>query len=102
MDMNDPKVSAIVSGSTHFNPVDLFCCIKNRKGHKYNLADFVDPDAGFQTHKSVNGKDVVGMELPGLWNGAMAKWLTFFVEVPVLTFTPVKTVMDLLRPEHQK
>ena len=102
MDMNDPKVSAIVSGSTHFNPVDLFCCIKNRKGQKYNLADFVDPDAGFQTHKSVNGKDVVGMELPGLWNGAMAKWLTFFVEVPVLTFTPVKTVMDLLRPEHQK
>ena len=102
MDMKDPEVAKIVNGSTHFNPVDLFCCLKDRNGKKYDLQKFVDPDAGFQTHKSVGGKDVVGMELPGLWNGAMAKWLTFFVEVPVVTFNPVKTVMDLLRPEHQQ
>lgn len=101
MDMDDPKVKDIVSGSTHFNPVDLFCCMKDRNGKSYDLAKFVDYDACFQTHKSVNGVDVTGMELPGLWNGAMAKWLTMFVEVPVMTFTPVKTVMDLLRPVHQ-
>lgn len=101
MDMDDPKVKQIVSGSTHFNPVDLFCCMKDRTGQKYDLEKFVDYDACFQTHKSVNGVDVTGMELPGLWNGAMAKWLTMFVEVPVMTFTPVKTVMDLLRPAHQ-
>ncbi|MBQ2322892.1 MAG: DUF4301 family protein [Bacteroidales bacterium] len=101
MNLDDPKVKEIFNGSTHFNPVDLFCCLKDRNGKRYNLADFVDPEAGFQTHKSVNGIDVTGMELPGLWNGAMAKWLTIFVEVPVITFTPVKTVMDLLRPVHQ-
>lgn len=101
MDLDDPKVKEIFNGSTHFNPVDLFCCLKDRNGNRYDLAKFVDPEAGFQTHKSVNGVDVTGMELPGLWNGAMAKWLTLFVEVPVLTFTPVKTVMDLLRPVHQ-
>lgn len=101
MNLDDPDVKKIVAGSTHFNPVDLFCCLKDRNGKRYNLAEFVDPEAGFQTHKSVNGVDVTGMELPGLWNGAMAKWLTLFVEVPVMTFTPVKTVMDLLRPVHQ-
>lgn len=101
MDLDDPEVKAIVGGSTHFNPVDLFCCMKDRNGEKYDLQKFVDYDACFQTHKSVNGVDVTGMELPGLWNGAMAKWLTMFVEVPIITFTPVKTVMDLLRPVHQ-
>ncbi len=101
MDLNDPKVKEIVNGSTHFNPVDLFCCLKDRNGKRYDLQQFVDYDACFQTRKSVNGVDVTGMELPGLWNGAMAKWLTMFVEVPVMTFTPVKTVMDLLRPVHQ-
>ncbi len=101
MNLDDPNVKKIVNGSTHFNPVDLFCCLKDRNGKNYDLKKFVDPDAGFQTHKSVNGKDVTGMELPGLWNGAMAYWLTFFVEVPVITFNPVKTVMDLLRPVHQ-
>ena len=101
MNLDDPEVKKIVAGSTHFNPVDLFCCLKDRNGKRYNLAEFVDPEAGFQTHKSVNGVDVTGMELPGLWNGAMAKWLTLFVEVPVMTFTPVKTVMDLIRPVHQ-
>lgn len=101
MDLDDPEVKAIVGGSTHFNPVDLFCCMKDRNGVKYDLQKFVDYDACFQTHKSVNGVDVTGMELPGLWNGAMAKWLTMFVEVPIITFTPVKTVMDLLRPVHQ-
>lgn len=101
MNLDDPKVKDIVSGSTHFNPVDLFCCLKDRNGKKYDLQKFVDYDACFQTHKSVNGVDVTGMELPGLWNGAMANWLTMFVEVPIITFTPVKTVMDLLRPVHQ-
>ncbi len=102
MDLNDENVKQIVNGSTHFNPVDLFCCLKNRNGEKYDLAKYVDSKACFTTQKSVNGVDVVGMELPGLWNGAMANWLTFFVEVPMITFTPVKTVMDLLRPVHQQ
>ena len=101
MDLEDPAVKAIVNGSTHFNPVDLFCCLKDRNGNRYDLDKYVDYNACFQTHKSVNGVDVTGMELPGLWNGAMAKWLTMFVEVPIITFTPVKTVMDLLRPVHQ-
>ena len=101
MNLEDPKVASIVAGSSHFNPVDLFCCLKDRHGKSYDLSKFIDHDAAFQTHKSVNGVDVTGMELPGLWNGAMAHWLTFFVEVPVITFNPVKTVMDLLRPVHQ-
>lgn len=101
MDMDSPAVKEIVAGSTHFNPVDLFCCLKDRHGNRYDLTKYVDPEAGFQTRKSVGGVDVVGMELPGLWNGAMANWLTVFVEEPVMTFTPVKTVMDLLRPVHQ-
>lgn len=97
----DPKDADLMKQSTHFNPVDLFCCITDRKGKKYNLRDFVDVNAGFISYKSLNGKDLKAMELPGLWNGAMAKWLTFFVEVPIETFNPVKTVMDLLRPQHQ-
>ncbi|MCQ2214885.1 MAG: DUF4301 family protein [Bacteroidales bacterium] len=97
----DPKDADLMKQSTHFNPVDLFCCITDRNGKRYNLKDFVDPNAGFISYKSLNGKDLKAMELPGLWNGAMAKWLTFFVEVPVETFNPVKTVMDLLRPQHQ-
>lgn len=101
MDMDSAAVKEIVAGSTHFNPVDLFCCLKDRHGNRFDLTKYVDPEAGFQTHKSVGGVDVVGMELPGLWNGAMANWLTIFVEVPIMTFTPVKTVMDLLRPVHQ-
>ena len=101
VDPNNEAQMDIMKKSTHFNPVDLFCCIKDRKGKLYNLPDFVDQNAGFISYKSLNGRDLKAMELPGLWNGAMANWLTFFVEVPVETFNPVKTVMDLLRPQHQ-
>ena len=101
IDTKDPEKAAIMAQSTHFNPVDLFCCITDRNGRKYNLPDFVDNNAGFISYKSLGGKELKAMELPGLWNGAMANWLTFFVEVPIDTFNPVKTVMDLLRPQHQ-
>lgn len=101
IDLNDPEKKAIVARSTHFNPVDLVCSIKDYKGNKFNLLDFVDPVTGFISEKSMNGKTLKALELPGLWNGAMAHWLTFFVEVPVSTFNPVKTVFDLLRPQHQ-
>ena len=87
--------------STHFNPVDLVCCTRDWQGRKYDLTKFVDHNAGFISFKSLNGKDLKAMELPGLWNGAMAYWNTFFVEVPIETFNPVKTVMDLLRKQHQ-
>ncbi|MBE6339558.1 MAG: DUF4301 family protein [Bacteroidales bacterium] len=101
IDTNDAQKAAIMKQSTHFNPVDLFCCLRDRNGKKYDLKKFVDVNAGFISYKSLNGKDLKAMELPGLWNGAMANWLTFFVEVPIETFNPVKTVVDLLRPQHQ-
>ncbi len=101
IDLDNPQKKAIMQASTHFNPVDLVCCITDRNGKKYDLPKFVDQNAGFISYKSLNGKDLKAMELPGLWNGAMAKWNTFFVEVPILTFNPVKTVMDLLREQHQ-
>ena len=87
--------------ATHFNPVDLVCGVKDRMGSKYNLLDFVDKTTGFISSKSQNGKPLKAFELPGLWNGAMSDWNTVFVEVPVSTFNPVKTVNDLLRDEHQ-
>lgn len=93
-------VEAFQNGS-HFNPVDLVCGVKNYKGNKYNLTDFVDPNTGFISQKSKNGKPLKALELPGLWNGAMSDWNSIFVEVPISTFNPVKTVNDLLRPEHQ-
>jgi hypothetical protein len=86
---------------THFNPVDLVCSVKNYKGDKFNLPDYVDPSTGFISHKSKNGRELKAMELPGLWNGAMSDWNTVFVEVPLMTFNPVKTVNDLLRDVHQ-
>ena len=101
IDLNDEGKKAIVAQSTHFNPVDLVCSTKDYKGNKFDLLDFVDPVTGFISEKSMNGKPLKALELPGLWNGAMAHWLTFFVEVPITTFNPVKTVFDLLRPEHQ-
>lgn len=100
----DPKAVAqqkILQSSTHFNPVDLACYIKDYKGDKFNLHQYIDPSTGFISEKTQNGKPLKALELPGLWNGAMANWLTFFVEVPISTFNPVKTVMDLLRPQHQ-
>jgi len=87
--------------STHFNPVDIVCSIVDYKGNKFNLNDFVDTNTGFITVKSVNGRTIKALELPGLWNGSMSNWTTIFVEVPNATFNPVKNINDLLRPQHQ-
>ena len=86
---------------THFNPVDLVCATKDYQGNAFDLPKFVDPSTGFISSKSKNGKDLKALELPGLWNGAMSDWNTVFVEVPLGTFNPVKTVNDLLRDQHQ-
>ena len=86
---------------THFNPVDLVCATKDYKGQPFDLPKYVDPSTGFISSKSKNGKDLKALELPGLWNGAMSDWNTVFVEVPLSTFNPVKTVNDLLRDQHQ-
>ena len=101
IDMNNPKAKAMFEEGTHFNPVDLVCSVKNYKGEKFNLPNYVDPSTGFISHKSKNGRELKAMELPGLWNGAMSDWNTVFVEVPLATFNPVKTVNDLLRDTHQ-
>ncbi|WP_406685604.1 DUF4301 family protein [Seonamhaeicola sp. MEBiC1930] len=98
---NNKVQSDILSNATHFNPVDLVCGIKNFKGQKFNLLDFVDHNTSFITMKSKNGIDIKALELPGLWNGSMAFWNTIFVEVPLTTFNPVKTAIDLLKPAHQ-
>jgi Domain of unknown function (DUF4301) len=100
-DLNNKKQAEIFKNSTHFNPVDLICATKNRAKEKYNLIEFRDPNTGFITEKSQGGKVLKAQELPGLWNGSMANWNTVFVEVPLITFNPVKTVNDLLRKEHQ-
>ena len=92
---------ALMAQATHFNPVDLVCATRDVNGKPFHLPDFVDPQTGFISQKSKDGKELLALELPGLWNGAMAKWNTLFVEVPVSTFNPVKTVNDLLRPQHQ-
>ena len=101
IDPNDPKAMEALKKSSHFNPVDLVCAVKDRKGKKYHLPDYVDKNTGFISKKSKNGKELKALELPGLWNGGMSDWNTIFVEVPISTFNPVKTVNDLLRPEHQ-
>ncbi len=101
IDTNNPQQKALVDKATHFNPVDLVCGLRNYKGEKFDLLQFSDPDAGFISNKSHNGKDIKALELPGLWNGAMANWNTVFVEVPLITFNPVKTVNDLLNEVHQ-
>lgn len=97
----DPKEKALMMSATHFNPVDLVCGIKDYKSHKFDLTKYVDKKTGFISSKSKSGKELKALELPGLWNGAMSDWNTIFVEVPVETFNPVKTVNDLLREEHQ-
>ena len=91
----------IFKTASHFNPVDLVCGVKNHKGEKYNLKDFVDPTTAFITMKTKDGKNLKALELPGLWNGSMKHWNTIFVEVPLITFNPVKTVNDLLKDAHQ-
>ncbi|MDR1739361.1 MAG: DUF4301 family protein [Bacteroidales bacterium] len=101
IDLKNAKQKAIFEQSTHFNPVDLACWIRDYKGKKFDLKKYIDPSTAFITEKSVKGKNIKAMELPGLWNGAMAKWITCFVETPISVFTPVKTVTDLLRPAHQ-
>lgn len=101
IDMLNPTTTTIVKSSRYFNPVDIVCSIRDYKGKKFDLKLFVDSEMGLIVHKSYAGRDLVGLELPGLWNGSMANWLTVFVEVPSYTFTPVKEVFDLLRPEHR-
>lgn len=101
VDHNDKQQKEIFLQATHFNPVDLVCSFKDRKGKHFDLTQYTDPQTGFISIKSKDGKDLKAQELPGLWNGAMAQWITLFVEVPLITFNPVKTIMDLLRPEHR-
>lgn len=101
IDMNNEQQKDLATKATHFNPVDLVCGVRNWKGEKFDLMKFTDPDAGFISLKSHLGKPLKALELPGLWNGAMANWNTVFVEVPLITFNPVKTVNDLLNKEHQ-
>ena len=101
IDLKDPVKKAMFEQGTHFNPVDLVCALKNHKGEKYDLPEYVDKNTGFISYKSKDGRDLKALELPGLWNGAMSDWNTIFVEVPIETFNPVKTVNDLLRSEHQ-
>jgi len=101
IDLSNPVEKEKMLQSTHFNPVDLVCGVKDYKGNKFDLLQYVDKNTGFISLKSKNGKALKALELPGLWNGAMSDWNTVFVEVPVATFNPVKTVNDLLRVEHQ-
>jgi len=97
----DPESQAHMNASTHFNPVDLVCGTRNYKGESFDLLEYRDMKTGFITEKSKSGRELKALELPGLWNGSMAGWNTIFVEVPLITFNPVKTVNDLLRDEHQ-
>ena len=96
-----PEKRELMRSATHFNPVDLVCSVRTSKGGRCDLREFVDPATGFISRKSDGGRELLAQELPGLWNGAMARWNTVFVEVPITTFSPVKVVTDLLRPEHQ-
>lgn len=101
IDMNDKRSAAMLRESSHFNPVDLVCAVKDFEGKPFHLPDYVDIETGFISSKSRKGVEFKALELPGLWNGAMSRWNTVFVEVPAETFNPVKTVNDLLRPAHQ-
>ena len=98
--MDDPDQQATWENATHFNPVDIACSLKNHRGEKFDLTRYVNPKAGFISRiKRRTGAE--SAELPGLWNGSMSDWTTIFVEVPIVTFNPVKTVNDLLREQHQ-
>ena len=101
IDFTNPFQVEMVQKSSHFNPVDIICAVRNYKGNKFNLKNYIDKKTGFISQKKQNGIDMTIQELPGLWNGSMADWNTIFIEVPVETFTPVKTLADLLRKEHQ-
>ena len=101
IDKSNAEYQKMFTEGTHFNPVDLVCAVKDYKGQPFDLPKFVDKTTGFISSKSKNGKELKALELPGLWNGAMSDWNTIFVEVPLGTFNPVKTVNDLLREQHQ-
>ena len=101
IDKSNKEYMEMFTKGTHFNPVDLVCAVKDYKGQPFDLPKYVDPTTGFISQKSKNGKELQALELPGLWNGAMSDWSTVFVEVPLATFNPVKTVNDLLRDQHQ-
>ena len=101
VDQDSSSQQRIWESSTHFNPVDIVCGVKNFKGDKFNLPSFVDTEAGIITEKAFGAKKIKALELPGLWNGSMSRWITVFVEVPSATFNPVKTVWDLLKEPHQ-
>ena len=101
IDVDDPAAAQLMKSGTHFNPVDLVCYIKDYKGNKFDLKQFVDQETGLISMKSTGGVEIKALELPGLWNGSMSDWNTVFIEVPIETFNPVKTVNDLLRPQHQ-
>ena len=101
IDMNDPEQKNIFDYATHFSPVDFACAVRNFKGYNFNLNDFANPNTGLITNKSKEGRELKALELPGLWNGGMYNWITVFVEVPIITFNPVKEVNDLLLQEHQ-
>ena len=101
IDKSNKEYMEMFTKGTHFNPVDLVCAVKDYKGNAFDLPKYVDPTTGFISQKSKSGKELQALELPGLWNGAMSDWSTVFVEVPLATFNPVKTVNDLLRDQHQ-
>ncbi|WP_234859305.1 DUF4301 family protein [Aquimarina aquimarini] len=101
IDKSDRRQADILGRATHFNPVDLVCGVRDYQGKKFDLLQYVDPEAGFITEKTMDGKILKALELPGLWNGAMSNWISVFVEVPLTTFNPVKTVNDLLKSAHQ-
>ena len=101
IDKSNKEYMDMFTKGTHFNPVDLVCAVKDYKGQPFNLPEYVDKTTGFISSKSKSGKELKALELPGLWNGAMSDWSTVFVEVPLSTFNPVKTVNDLLREQHQ-
>ena len=98
---NDPHAVKQLQESTHFNPVDIVCCLHDYKGEKFDLLKYVDENTGLISSKSYQGRELKALELPGLWNGSMSDWNTLFIEVPAETFNPVKTVLDLLRDSHQ-
>ncbi len=102
LDSKDPRTADLLAAATHFNPVDVVCSTVDYKGQKFDLEKFVDPETGFISSKSYEGRNLKAQELPGLWNGSMSRWNTLFVEVPLITFNPVKTILDLLRKEHQE
>ena len=93
--------NALMTTATHFNPVELVCAVRDHKGKKFDLTNFVDQDQYFIVHKTQEGQPIQYIEQPGLWNGAMANWLTLFYEIDSACFSPVKTVMDLLKPAHR-